>query len=286
MDWSHYQDGLACFYGSLYINATDVAERSELNTETEKVKDNIRNNLSLGLQEVTPHQKQDTLVYLLAGGPSLSDYEQQIIEAGKSGVPCVTVNGTYNWLLDRGVKPAAMVMVDARELNKRFVERPVDTCKYFLSSQCDHELVKSLPSDRTWLWHSADSQLLKEIAEETGISHSWFPVVGGSTVVSRALCLLVMLGYRKVEIFGWDSCIREGKHHAYEQPENDMRSTYSMRVGGREFKCHPWMMLQAFEFQNIVTNFLAKFDDFEMIVHGDGLIAAIINHAAELADEE
>ena len=59
-----------------------------------------------------------------------------------------------------------------------------------------------------------------------------------------------------------------------------------MRVGGREFKCHPWMMLQAFEFQNIVTNFLAKFDDFEMIVHGDGLIAAIINHAAELADEE
>ena len=285
-DWSHYDDESVTFYGSAYANAGDFSDISRLNVEEDRAKENIRANLDLGLQEIVPHEVQpDVKVILLAGGPSLKAHEDEILEQGRQGVPCVTVNGTYNCLLDRGVKPAAMVMVDAREFNKRFVSRHVDTCKYLVSSQCDNELVKSLPAERTWLWHAGQSEMIRstlmEWSEEKGVKREWFPVYGSSTVISRAITLLAMLGFRKIEIFGWDSCLLDGEHHAYEQKENDSREIVTVTVGGREFRCHPWMVVQANEFPKLVKHIYSQVPDLELSVRGDGLLAAILNYSAQ-----
>jgi SAM-dependent methyltransferase len=286
-DWSHYDDQSVTFYGSVYATAQDFDDISKLNVEQDVVIANIKSNLNLGLKEIVPHEIQpDTVVYLLAGGPSLKQHEAEVIEAGKSGIPCVTVNGTYNWLLDRGIRPAAHVMVDAREFNRRFVTKHIDTCKYLVSSQVDHELVKSLPPEQTWLWHSGQSdmvkQTLQEWSEESGIKREWFPVFGASTVVSRAITLLAMLGFRKIEIFGWDSCILDDRHHAYDQPENDAGLVVPITVGNREFKCHPWMAVQANEFPKLVRHIYSQVPDLQLSVRGDGLIAAILSHSAEM----
>src|SRR5512139_3224787 len=182
VDWSWYNEGVVCFYGSSYANAEDITERSQLNVDDEQLKNNIRSNMLLNLREVVPYEKQDTVVYLLAGGPSLNDFENQIVEAGKSGVPIITVNGTYNWLLEKGIKPAAQIMVDAREFNKRFVTPLVDTCKYLISSQCDPDVLKSIPGDQVWLWHSGAHDILKEVFEEFE-GRECFPVHGGTTII-------------------------------------------------------------------------------------------------------
>jgi len=283
IDRSEYGEGWVVFWASMYRSAEDFVDQSSINVELEQIKDNIRKNLSLGLQEVVPHAKQDTVVYLLAGGPSLNDFEQQIIESGRAGVPCITMNGTYNWLLERGIKPAAQIMVDARKFNSRFIEPRVDTCKYLISSQCDHDVLKSLPSDRTWLWHPHNESLVREVFDETGCTKEWYPVSGGSTVASSALVLLAMLGFRRVEVFGMDSCIRADKHHAYSQVENDSDHVVEFTAGGRKFLCHPWMAIQARDIQYVIRNVLSKIDDFEMIVHGDGLISHILQTAADEA---
>ena len=288
VDWSEVRDGAVFFYGSAYATGDDIMDLSRLNVAEDLVTANIRRNLDLGLQDLIPHQVQaDQVVYLLAGGPSLADFEQKIIADGKAGLPIVTVNGTYNWLIERGVRPAAQVMVDAREFNKRFLEPHIDTCKYLVSSQCDHEIVKTLPPAQTWLWHSGDSDLVKGVfnayAEETGTSREWFPVYGGSTVTTRALTLLAMLGFRKIEIFGWDSCLRGSTHHAYAQPENDGDRVIDVFIGGKTFQCHPWMIVQANEFQRLVQRIYSHIDGFEMVVHGDGLISHLLQHSADLA---
>ena len=178
-------------------------------------------------------------------------------------------------------------MVDAREFNRRFILPIVDTCKYLLSSQCDHETLKLIPRDQVWLWHSGDSAIvnrcLDEWSEYRSTKREWFPVFGGTTVVSRALVLLAMLGFRKVEVFGWDSCIMGDEHHAYPQPENDSSNVINVTVGNRTFRCHGWMAVQAGEFTKIVRHILGRIEDFEMVVHGDGLIAHLLNHSAGLA---
>lgn len=281
--WSHYTDHFACFYVSRYLSVDDLLEASRVNVEHEKIKANIRSNISLNLREIVPHAANHDVVYLLAGGPSLNDFEAQIVEAGRSGTPCITMNGTYNWLLSRGIKPAAQVMVDARDFNRRFVEPIVDTCTYLISSQCDHEIVKSLPPDQTWLWHSSSAEPVREAIEELNRSCEWYPVHGGTTVATSSLVLLAMLGFRNVEVFGLDSCIREDAHHAYDQPENDGDNVQKLKVGSREFRCHPWMVIQANDFQSVVRHILSKIDDFQLVVHGDGMIAEILKYAADAA---
>lgn len=276
--------GSSCIiYGSAYFAFGDVEHKVELNIEQERVVDNIRRNLRLGLQEVQPHDAQDTEVMLLCGGPSLGDFADEIVARNRAGMPAITVNGAYNWLIERGGRPGAQVLVDAREFNRRFVEPTVLECKYLVSSQCDHALVASLPRSQTYLWHGASS-LVESVVRGDSLAHEWYPVPGGTTVTLRALPLLAMLGFRRIHVYGFDSCLRGDDHHAYAQPENDGDAVVSIFVAGEEFLCHGWMLKQAHEFQEVMRHLLVP-AGVELAVHGDGLIAAILAAAAAKSEE-
>jgi len=287
IDKEQEAEGVAFFYGSLYANGADYMAKSGLNVEMDRIRENIKKNLESEVKDICPHEVQDTHIMLLAGGPSLNDHEAEIIEFGKNGGLIVTVNGTYKWLLDRGINPAAQFMVDAREFNARFVEPVIPSCKYLFSSQVAHEAVAKIPKDQAFLFHSGETELVKECFDEyckdRGIQREWYPVWGGTTVVGRSLVALAMLGFRKIEVFGWDSCIVGDDHHAYEQKENDSSHIVEVTMGGRKFKCHPWMIVQAHEFPKIINFILGPIPNFQLSVRGDGLIAHILNHAAALA---
>ena len=92
-----------------------------------------------------------------------------------------------------------------------------------------------------------------------------------------------MLGFRKIEVFGWDSCIIGEQHHAYEQKENDDKYIIEVYAGTRKFKCHPWMVVQANEFPKLIRYIFGVIEGFELNVRGNGLIAHMLEHAANLA---
>lgn len=219
---------------------------------------------------------------LLAGGPSLNDFEDDIRRQREGGMYLVTTNGAYNWCLERGIKPSMQVVVDGRAYNKRFVQPHVEGCHYFLASQCDPEITKAAPKDQVYLWHAGMSSAVKDTVEEYDREHNigrqWFPVMGGSTVMHRAIPMLIMLGYHRMHIYGFDSCLMGEKHHAYEQPENDGKRTMRVGVGGRDFYCQMWMWVQAQEFIDM-QKMIAE--HCELAVYGDGLIANIIKTAGE-----
>lgn len=277
-------DAAAIFYVSAWATFEDIEHRVELNVEEQRIRSNIHRNLELGLAEVVPHAPQDGEVILLAGGPSLADHEDEIraMHRRANGTPIVTVNGAYNWAIERGFAPGLQVIVDAREFNRRFVEPVLPACRFAVSSQCDPDLVASLPRDQVLLWHGAGDLVhgwLREFDEARNQAREYFPVPGGSTVTLRALPLLGMLGFRRIHVYGFDSCLRGAAHHAYAQPENDGVGVMQIEVGGRAFHCHGWMVKQAQEFQLVVQHVLAP-AGVELAVHGDGLIAAIIEAAA------
>jgi hypothetical protein len=110
-----------------------------------------------------------------------------------------------------------------------------------------------------------------------------FHIPGGSTVLLRAIPLLRMLGYHRFHLYGCDSCLTGDAHHAFSQPENDDRAVVPVMVtGGRVFYCHPWMSSQAREF---VTMIQKLGETFDMIVHGDGLLAHIVNTGAQIVPD-
>ena len=272
--WSIDAGSHCLFYVTAWAKGEDFFNISVINNDPEQIAENIKANLAMGLQEVRPHDLQDTEMLILAGGPSLNDYVEDIREMRKR-MPCVTVNGAYNWALERGIEPGAQIVLDSREFNKRFCEPVRPNCRYLVASQCHPSLVSSLPPEQVWLWHSGNHALLE--------GRECFPVYGGMTVMLRALPLLRMLGFAKFHIFGFDSCLL-GDHHAYEQKENDMKTVVNVTVGGRTFACHPWMLSQAHEFMQLIKHLIG--DHCEMAVYGPGLIAHILETGAKLSEIE
>ncbi len=111
----------------------------------------------------------------------------------------------------------------------------------------------------------------------------WFAVPGGSTALLRAIPLMRMLGFRKFHLYGCDSSFSGEAHHAFAQPENEGGLVVNVTVaGGRVFRCAPWMVSQAHEFMDLIR-WLG--DEIELEIHGDGLLAHILETGARLHDE-
>jgi SAM-dependent methyltransferase len=274
-------DGYAYFYVSAWANGKEIASTGKLNTIPDELMANMKANIEAGWSQVTPHETNDMEAMILCGGPSLAEFEDDIRAKREAGMPLITVNGTYNWAIEHGLKPSAQIVVDGREFNKRFVSPLVDMCRYLIASQCNPAVLDGLPKDRTLLWHTGVNGDAETMLDEH-YKGQWFPIPGGSTVMLRSIPLLRVLGWRRLHVYGFDSCLMDGKHHSYAQAENDNDLPIGACVGDRVFQCHGWMVAQAQEFIDLVT-FLG--DEVELEVYGDGMIAHILKTGAALTEE-
>ena len=212
-------------------------------------------------------------------------------EAAWNGGKIVAVNGAYEWCISKGLMPSAFVMLDGREFNSRFVERPVPKCHYLLASQCHPATFDMCEGRKVTIWHT-----LSGGEPELNLLADYYfgrinPVPTGTTVAIRAITLLRILGFMRQEVFGLDSCWNGGKHHAYWQPENDSdlrlnvtmkptRGTETKDDMSFEFVCAPWHIRQAEDFKQLTQ---ARGDLLQLKVHGNGLIATMINTGAKLS---
>lgn len=266
-------------------------DKMKMNTAADIVYDNIRANLAKGLNRLTPHaESADQKVVVLGGGPSLNDYVDEIKEHKKNGAKIVTMNGTYAWAKEHGLWPVTQFMIDAREFNARFVDPVDDKNMYIIAAQCHPTLVDKLPRDRTFISNCnldpGSIDICNEMLGDMYDFDGWFPVPGGSTVMLRCLPALKMIGFRDIEIYGFDSCFRKHEHHAFPQAENDIPDMSNDRVAfvevtGRTFAVEPWHLCQANEFIHLRQLLLRELD---IKVHGDGLIAHCIETGVDILD--
>lgn len=262
---------------------------SGCNTPDDVLLQQVNINIRRGLPQLFPHQPNPTTALLVCGGPSLAETEKDLARAVWAGGKIFAVNGAYQWCIDHNLKPAAAIMLDAREFNSRFLAEPVEGCKYMLASECHPSTFDVCRDRETLIWHACSAgdagyEVLKEFY--FGRVH---PVTLGTTVGIRAISLIRMLGFTSIEIFGLDSCWLDKSHHAYEQAENnkDLRIPVWLRPENRDdkavrFECAPWHMKQAEDFMGLIKE---RGDLFQLNVHGPGLIATILRTGAEIQME-
>jgi len=263
--------------------SSSLPKNIKINTSEEKILENIKTNAKFPCNPIQAHAiQEDAEIQIICGGPSLNDFKDEIIKNWKGGMKTVTVNGTYNWAQENGITNVNQCMIDARPFNKRFCEPPRDDCYYFIASQCDPEVFEMLPHDRTFFWHCTSSKNAIDVVDEN--YDEYIIAGGGSTVVLRTIALMRILGFKKMHIYGMDSCCVDGEHHAYSQPENDYKvRNIPVTVGDRTFDCQPWMAYQAYELVDMVKTIG---DEFMLDVKGDGLIAHILKTGAEMPEIE
>lgn len=169
---------------------------------------NVRAALERGLPVVKSYPAHDHILSVAAGGPSLEDTWQDL-----KGV-VVAVNGSLKFLMDRGVKPWGVAVMDPGKQMKDIVPR-VEGVKYFIASVCDPSLFDHLEGLDVGLWHPGGCPGIDEILTER--RKTWTIIAGGSTMGVRWLNLGYTLGFRNFEFHGLDSCYRDDglRTHAY-----------------------------------------------------------------------
>jgi hypothetical protein len=259
-----------------------------INTPDDGLLANIRHSIRLGYPQVRPQPAQPDRVCLVGGGPSLDDTFDELRELYFEGAKVVTVNGSYQWCLDRNIRPSAHVVLDARASNARFVNPVVPQCKYLIASQCAPETWAQMAGrPDVWIWHAvaSDNPTLKPELDAYYMGQ-WVPTPGGTTVIMRAISVLRMIGFLRMDLFGVDSCVMGDQHHAYAQPENDADKVYPFVIHptghpelARTFHCTSW---HAKQLECFLQTIRVNGHTFMLNVHGDGLLAYALKCSAQV----
>jgi hypothetical protein len=259
-----------------------------INTPEDDLVAHVRHSITLGYPQVKAQPPQADRVCLVGGGPSLDATFSELRDLYFAGAKVVTVNGSYQWCLDRNIRPSAQVVLDARKENARFVDPVVPNCKYMIASQCHPDTwAKVAGRPDVFIWHAVTpaNTTSKPVLDEYYL-RKWQPSPGGTTVIMRAISLFNLLGFMRFDLFGVDSCFMDGKHHAYAQPENagDTAHPFTVFPTGhpelsRTFQCAPWHAKQLEDLLQCIRMFG---HGFALNIHGDGLLAYALQCSAQV----
>lgn len=246
------------------------------NTSDEEIFENIRQNsrLKKKWQQIVP--AHDGVAILCGSGPSLADCLPQIAEMAEQGGKIFAMNGAAKFLHEHGIFADYQVIIDAREQTADLIGPAKE---HLLASQVHPECFRRAPNAK--IWHL-----------QVGGIESLFPyynddyclIGGAASVGNTATCLAYAMGYRCLEIFGYDSSHRDGLGHAFSQPMNEGDPCALVEFCGKEYLCSFTMKLQAEKFAE--TSRALQQVGCVINMHGSGLLPDMFNAAKEDLSEQ
>ena len=129
---------------------------------------------------------------------------------------------------------------------------------------------RALSWDETKAWVKQNPYLTGAAAAGLG---------GGASVGNSAMCVAYAKGFRDLRVFGFDSCHKNGRTHAYQQNMNVTIPTTQVTCGGKDYISSVTMKLQAEKFQFTARHLKAA--GCEIQVYGEGLLQTMYNMKAE-----
>lgn len=261
---------------------TSLPVMDGMNVSTEAAFQNVRANVLRDLPWFSGYPgstpRKDAAI-LVCGSPSMRGRIQQIKDHKRRGGRIVSVNNAWRFLVENGVTPDTHIMVDARPENAEFVKDAPASTRYLIASQCHPDVFEALKDREVVVWHNGmgENEELREILQpwwdEGPDQRPIVLVPGGGTVGLRALWLCAFSGFRTIHVYGMDSSLTDGEHHAYAQPMNDGETVIEVVMGERTYRASLWMVRQSHEFRWHWRDL--KREGVTIHVHGVGLIPDI-----------
>jgi hypothetical protein len=240
----------------------------ESNVANDVMLDNVRKSIQRPLTWFDFDEVNDVSVCIVGGAPSLEHSYPQIQIRQQNGAKVWAVNGSYEWLKNKGIQPDVHVILDARPENAQFVANPSADVKYLIASQCDDAVFTALEGQNVELCHVHIVGMYELLeGEKNRVVH----LLGGFTTVGIfALILAKLKGHRRMFLFGMDSSYTDEAHHAYEQAGNDDENTITAYLNDKSYTLAPWMAQQVYDFQHIAEEFIEE--EVVIEVCGSGLL--------------
>lgn len=245
------------------------------NTSDEDLHRNISRNSRLVLPWVRMEKAHDRVAVLCGGGPSIADHAEEIKALQAQGATVFAMNGASSFLRSVGIAADAQVIGDAKQETSQLVD--TDCGRYYIASQAHADTMDAaMGCGVVTVWHLGISEDMDDLfPAERRKAGGYALIGGGASVGNSAMCLAYVLGFRRIEVYGYDSCHRDDKSHAYDQPMNRFIPTVDVEWAGKKYVASVAMKAQAEKFQ--ITGQALKQEGCVISVHGEGLLPAMWN---------
>lgn len=243
--------------------------RSRLKDNTDGTDEYIQASIARGLPAFQPSLvKHDGHMVIVGSGPSVADHVEEIRAEQALGRPIMAIKGAHDWLIDRGIIPDLWVSMDSQDKIVDGVRRKSMLTCYLCASKVSPVVFDWLQGAQVVVWHAwmgtDDTAKFPQGAHLVG---------GGSTSGLRGITLAWLMGFRRVILYGFDSCLKNGAKRVNGDKPDQWCMPIQAGLGGPMRVCDASMASQATEFQ-AVTFFVMP--DLKVKVVGDGLFADIM----------
>lgn len=237
------------------------------NTSDEEIYRNISTNSRRPGKWLDKSPAHGRVAVLCGSGPSLADHLHEVTRHRNEGAVIFAMNGAASYLAANGILPDYQVIIDAREETASLVG---PAKQHLFASQVHPACFEKVPTAQ--LWHLQ----VEGMDDYTPDYDQPFVEIGGAASVGNtATCLAYAMGYRNLQIYGYDSSHRNGQGHAFHQKMNDGDPCAWVTFCGKEYLVSLTMKLQAEKFQETARELKQLGTHIE--VHGEGLLPAMYN---------
>lgn len=255
------------------------------NTSDADLERNVRANSARDLDWIACSDPRGGVAVLVGGGASVEDHIDDIRALAENGAFIFAMNAASSYLNEHGIRVDAQVIADAKPETAQLVD--LNAARHMFASQC-HEATFERALDngrRPKVWHLEIGQV-EDWFPEDRLKKGGYALIGGGAAVGNAgICLAFALGYREFHVFGYDSCHKDGRSHAYDQPMNKFMPCTDVTWAGRTFTASLAMKAQAEKFQ--ITGQAIEQAGGRIHLYGDGLLQTMWNTPAkDLAERD
>lgn len=245
----------------------------------------IQENIKLSLKRPYPRlhflpefgkNKKGKPIALVGGGPSLKYHFDELKE-----FDTVMVAGSpHDYVVLHGIVPKYTLLLDAHsQVTALYIQKPCVETTYLVATHCPESVFAVLEGYPIAMWHCI-MESSKEFLEE--VEPGFQGLGGGCTSGMRAIGMAMVLGYRNLHLFGYDSCLPDtGESHAYPLQDEEVEKEgiashkiYNIKFGlegpeSKSYSCLGYQLAQAQNFEQMVVHHHQHFD---LTFHGGGLL--------------
>lgn len=253
------------------VNVNDVIIKTKNCVDKEVIRKNISQNMRMIRNWYAPCKKTEETIVICSAGPSLDPVE--IKKYYDNGTKIVAVKHAIKPLHKAGIIPWAVILLDPREHVSEFVDEIHSDSLVFVASMVDSSVIDKLIARKLKVigYHVAVGA-----HEEDFLNNGDCLIMGGSATSTRGISLLEGLGYKNIELFGYD-CSYHEKPNLQEKKDNGTLKyeevtleveTYGDKKIRRTFWTEGQFLAQLQEFRNYY--FIRPC--LNLTLHGDGMI--------------
>lgn len=253
------------------VDVNDVKIQTKNCVDKDKIRDHIQRNMRIIKNWYSPCKKTDEKIIICSAGPSLDPME--VKPHYDAGVKVVAVKHAIKKLHDAGIIPWAVILLDPRSHVGDFIADIHKDTIVFVASMVDPDVSTRLVTSgyKVIGYHCAVGA-----NEMDFLRNGDCLIVGGSATATRGISVLEGLGFRNMELYGYDCCYHE-KPDLKEKKENGTNKyeeitleveTYGEKKVKRTFWTEGQLLAQLQEFRN----YYFVREGLNLNFHGDGMI--------------